>query len=75
MHWKSLMKYSELIPETNGKFEDMLDIMQELIPIKDRGDRTSTFIMWVAECRDQGLINGFEKMDLQHYLIHGYGGF
>jgi hypothetical protein len=77
MDWRDLMKYPELIPQVNGEHEDMMDAMQELIPLhQEAGDgRIDTFILWVADCKDQGVITLVEKMNLQHYLIHTYGGF
>ena len=75
MSWRGLMKYQEIIPHTNGIYEDMMDTMESLIPIKERHDRTTTFTLWVVDCMEEGLITYVEKMELYNYLIHSYGGF
>jgi len=83
--WRDLMKYKELIPAYSAsnefKFEEMMDTMQELYPIDEfqgasnmPGDRIGILAGWISACVGKGLINEGEKIELQHYLINGYGG-
>jgi hypothetical protein len=76
MFWRDLMKYPHLVPDINGEFEDLLDALEDIIPIRPvSNDRVGTFIMWISFAVEIGLVTRSEKRDLQHYLIHGYGGF
>lgn len=78
INWQDLMKYPTAIEQyrlRDSKYEDMFDIMQELIPIVYKGNRLDTFFIWIANCVEVGIINLSEKVNIRTYLIHGYGGF
>ncbi len=78
MNWQELMKYPNLIESyqaRNGTYEELFDTLQELIPIDDKGNRFTTFFHWIDTAIHNGLITKVEKMNIQTYLIHGYGGF
>ncbi len=71
--WVQYMRYPVFM--AHGKMEKMLDIMEELIPITDRGNSFDTITGWMRQCEDEGLITDLEFWDLQVYLIAYYGGF
>lgn len=70
--WRTLMKYP--VPEVNGSWEDMMDTMQDLIPVFFYRTKLDSLLHWMRRCKEQGLITYGEKHDLQHYLIHSYSG-
>lgn len=72
--WRVLMKYHQLIPDVNGPWEDMMDAMQELIPVFFYRTKLDSLLHWMRRCKEDGLITYGEKHDLQHYLIHSYSG-
>jgi len=72
--WTMLMKYPKLIPNMNGEIRDILNTLQELIPIKFRRSRLDTFLMWWSCARALGLVTFQEDMKVKHEMIHGAGG-
>lgn len=72
--WRALMKYTSMIPEANGPWEDIMDIMQDLIPVFFYRTKLDTLFMWMSKAVKAGLIDSNEKGQLQNYLIHGYSG-
>jgi hypothetical protein len=68
------MKYKLLIPD-QGEFKDLMDTMQELIPIEWNRDRIGTMLSWLRECREADIINYTEYSLIQQELIHGCGGY
>ena len=79
MSWRDYMKYPMLIPKHNTEVEDMLDIMEELIPITVDDiiwdDRIGIILNWISKCIKAGIIHEGEKQRIQFKLIHDYGGF
>ena len=71
--WRDLMKYPNEIYKM-GPYIEVLDTAVELLPIKDRGDRTSNLIMWMADIREAGLISYAEHSNIATRMIHGPGG-
>ena len=72
--WTLLMKYPKLIPNMNSEVRDILNTLQELIPIKFYRSRLDTFLMWFSCGRALGLVNLQEDMKVKHEMIHGSGG-
>ena len=72
--WTLLMKYPDLIPHMNDEVRDILNTLQELIPIRFYRSRLDTFLMWYAKGRDAGLVTFQEDMKVKHEMIHGSGG-
>lgn len=70
--WRTLMKYP--VPEVNGSWEDMMDAMQELIPVFFYRTKLDTLLMWMSKCVKEGLIGQGEKSNLSTYLINSYSG-
>lgn len=76
--WRDLMKYPMLIgKESSRDVEEMLDTMDELIPIeefKDEYDRLGVILAWIRAHREAGLIDRTDKGEITMYFIHGPGG-
>jgi hypothetical protein len=72
--WQNLVKYPSLIPVMPGKIRDILDTMEELVPITWDRDRLGTFLTWRRTALDLGLITRAEYQSLADEMIHGCGG-
>ncbi len=72
--WMVLMKYPRLIPAMDTEVRDILNTLQELIPIKFYRSRLDTFLMWFSAGRALGLVTMQEDMKVKHEMIHGSGG-
>ncbi len=72
--WTLLMKYPKLIPNMNSEVRDILNTLQELIPIRFYRSRLDTFLMWFARGRNLGLVTPQEDLRIKAEMIHGAGG-
>ncbi len=72
--WTLLMKYPKLIPNMNGDVRDILNTLQELIPIRFYRSRLDTFLMWYHKGVTAGLITAQEDLRVKAEMIHGAGG-
>lgn len=72
------MKYPALIGKASSRdVEEMMDAMDELIPIenfKDEWDRLGVILAWLRAHRESGLIDRTDKGEITQYCIHGPGG-
>lgn len=81
--WRQLMKYQDLIRFMPADVMELLDTMNELVPISTLassevgwGARLSIMTLWIRLCHyDLRIITGNEKRKIQHEMIHGCGGF
>lgn len=72
--WRDLIKYSNLLYMADERAIELLDIMQELVPIKWDFDRVGTFLKWKRTCREMGLIDARDESIITNEMIHGCGG-
>jgi hypothetical protein len=72
--WQEFVKYPALISHMNPKVREVLDTLQELIPIVWNYDRVGTFLHWRSMAKELGLIN-FQEFDaIGREMIDGCGG-
>ena len=72
--WRKLVKYPELAKVANSQGAQIMDALDELIPIEDKGDRMTTFLSWINSGMDAGILTYSDKMAIQRELIDGCGG-
>ena len=72
--WQRLVKYQNLLINIPLETFDLLEVMQELVPIQWRRDRLGTFLRWKRDCRDLGLINIVDEHKIIHEMVYGCGG-
>ena len=73
MLWTDLIKYP--LCKHDLVACALMDTMQEIIPIVDKGNRIDTMLSWLRVCKREGIITLTEHMNIQQELIHGCGGF
>ena len=74
IEWRNLVKYQDLIPSMNRRTFDLLEAMNDLVPIIYERSRLDTFLTWVRNCQELGLIDSVDKQGIQQEMIHGCGG-
>jgi hypothetical protein len=72
--WQQFVKYPNLIPYMNPKVREVLDTLQELLPVVWDYDRLGTFLRWRSKAKDLGLINFQEYDAIGREMIDGCGG-
>jgi len=75
MNWQDLIKYPNLLDNMNPDLIELMDTMQELVPIEEQRDRVGTMTSWLYACLVKGIITPNEDMKIKHEMIHGCGGF
>ena len=74
MKWIELIKYPKALPYADERAVELMDIMEELVPIVWYMDRLGTFLKWREACEKAGLIDSNDKAILAREMIHGCGG-
>jgi len=74
--WKDLMKYRNMIGlfQNRKEVEELLDTLEELIPIEKDRDRVGTFLTWIRKGEEAGLIDRYDGVKITRYIIDGPGG-
>lgn len=73
--WRGYMKYPNLIPFADPRVVEILDTLEDLLPITEGRDRVMTILLWLAAGRDLGLILTKDEFLIKRELIDGCGGF
>lgn len=72
--WRDLIKYPNLIDRMPIKTLELLDTLQELMPIFWDRDRLGTMLTWLRNSQEAGLIDYMDKDAIITEMIHGCGG-
>jgi len=74
LEWRQLIKYPDLIPAMSDEVKGLLDSMQELVPIFDKGNRLDSFLEWKRNCIELEVITPRDESLIINEMIHGCGG-
>ena len=72
--WQEFVKYPNLIPLMNPRVREILDILQDILPITWNYDRCGTFLRWRREAKELGLITSLEYDAIGREMLDGCGG-
>jgi len=73
--WRDLIKYPNLLGRADPRVVEILDTLEELIPIEEGRDRLMRMSEWLDKAYNEELITPNEDVLIKHELIHGCGGF
>ena len=78
MDWREIVKYPRCEGYGSMKGVQLMDTLNELIPIDPFAardtDRIGKFLGWIDAGQKAGLITYGEASDIRQELIHGCGG-
>jgi hypothetical protein len=67
-NWRDLLGYAEVFEFEHPKLAPVLDSLQELLPIKNLGDRYSDMSTWLEDAKSSGLIDRKEHNMLREAI-------